>query len=117
MKAVVAWLILFTAAAAVTRADDKSADFEEHTFAAHGGAKMPYRLLKPANVEAGKKYPLVLVLHGWGEREPTNQKQLKDFRPDVSQARCPQAIPPASSLCRRQMGRGCRTPFSTRRFA
>jgi predicted peptidase len=40
---------------------------------------MPYRLLKPPKVEAGKKYPLVLVLHGWGERGADNQKQLKDF--------------------------------------
>ena len=32
-------------------------------------AVTPYRPLKPETVDAGqKKYPLVLVLHGWGER-------------------------------------------------
>lgn len=36
-----------------------------------------YRLLKPAKVEAGKKYPLVLFLHGAGERGDDNKAQLK----------------------------------------
>lgn len=36
-----------------------------------------YRLLKPAKVEASKKYPLVLFLHGAGERGDDNKAQLK----------------------------------------
>ena len=80
MRAVVPWLVLLMAVSSA-RGDDKSAEFEEHTFAWHGGAKMPYRLLKPEKVEAGKKYPLVLILHGWGERGTDNKKQLKDFGP------------------------------------
>lgn len=35
-----------------------------------------YRLLKPAKLEAGKKYPLVLFMHGAGERGDDNVKQL-----------------------------------------
>ena len=65
----VIWVIL----AVSTHAEDKSAEFEAHTFAWHHGAKMPYRLLKPETVEAGKKYPLVLVLHGWGDAGPTTR--------------------------------------------
>jgi predicted peptidase len=80
MKAIIAWLIPLMVAASA-RADDKSPEFEEHTFTGHRGAKMPYRLLKPETVEPGKKYPLVLILHGWGERGSDNQKQLKDFGP------------------------------------
>ena len=80
MRAVFSWLVLMMVASSA-RADDKLAEFEEHKFAWHGGAKMPYRLLKPANIEAGKKYPLVLILHGWGERGSDNQKQLKNFGP------------------------------------
>ena len=80
MRAFSPWLVLLMFASPA-RADDQSAEFEEHTFAWHGGAKMPYRLLKPAKVEAGKKYPLVLILHGWGERGSDNNKQLKDFGP------------------------------------
>ena len=43
-----------------------------------GGEKpsLPYRLLKPARIEPGKLYPLVLFLHGAGERGLDNQKQL-----------------------------------------
>jgi predicted peptidase len=40
---------------------------------------MPYRLLKPEKIEPGHKYPLIMVLHGWGERGTDNKKQLKDF--------------------------------------
>lgn len=36
-----------------------------------------YRLLRPESVEAGKKYPLVVFLHGAGERGTDNKNQLK----------------------------------------
>lgn len=36
-----------------------------------------YRLMRPAAVEPGEKYPLVLFLHGAGERGSDNEKQLK----------------------------------------
>lgn len=38
--------------------------------------KFEYRLLKPAKIEQGKQYPLVLFLHGAGERGTDNVKQL-----------------------------------------
>jgi predicted peptidase len=63
------------------RADEKPAEFEEHTFAWPGGEKMPYRLLRPEKVEAGKMYPVVLILHGWAERGFDNKRQLKDYGP------------------------------------
>ena len=37
---------------------------------------MPYRWLAPASPEAGRKYPLVLFLHGAGERGNNNSAQL-----------------------------------------
>lgn len=40
------------------------------------GDKLPYRLLKPLRVAEGKKYPLVVFLHGAGERGTDNEKQL-----------------------------------------
>lgn len=46
------------------------------------GKTLPYRLLKPADPEAGKKYPLVLFLHGAGERGTDNTKQLVWFWSD-----------------------------------
>ena len=53
-------------------------DFEARTFSATDGAKLPYRLLKPAVIEPGKKYPLVVFLHGAGERGDDNKAQLKN---------------------------------------
>jgi predicted peptidase len=38
-----------------------------------------YRVLRPAKIEAGKKYPLVVFLHGAGERGDDNVAQLKYF--------------------------------------
>ncbi len=44
---------------------------------------LPYRMMRPENLEPGKKYPLVIFLHGAGERGNDNEVQLvhgvKDF--------------------------------------
>jgi predicted peptidase len=40
------------------------------------GGALPYRLLKPIDFDPQKKYPLVLFLHGAGERGDDNEKQL-----------------------------------------
>ena len=37
---------------------------------------LPYRILYPENYDKNKKYPLVLFLHGAGERGKDNEKQL-----------------------------------------
>jgi predicted peptidase len=39
-------------------------------------ARMPYRLYVPRNMAAGAKYPLVVFLHGGGERGDDNEKTL-----------------------------------------
>ena len=41
-----------------------------------GGDTLPYRILFPENYDHKKKYPLVLFLHGAGERGNDNEKQL-----------------------------------------
>ncbi|EDM26029.1 hypothetical protein LNTAR_19567 [Lentisphaera araneosa HTCC2155] len=38
---------------------------------------MPYRLLRPLNFDDNKKYPVIISLHGAGERGKDNKKQLK----------------------------------------
>jgi predicted peptidase len=57
--------------------------YEEKTVIYTGGdyqnETFKYRLLKPAKVEEGKKYPVVLFLHGAGERGNDNLAQLKYF--------------------------------------
>ena len=58
---------------------DKSPDLEKlleaKTFT-QGKASLPYRLLKPANIEKETTYPLVIFLHGAGERGKDNKAQL-----------------------------------------
>jgi predicted peptidase len=53
----------------------ESPALEKHVFA-DGANKLPYRLLKPVKVEEDMKYPLVIFLHGAGERGSDNEKQL-----------------------------------------
>jgi predicted peptidase len=50
--------------------------FEARTLAGDSGAALPYRLLKPLDYDPQRKYPLVLFLHGAGERGDDNEKQL-----------------------------------------
>ncbi|MEI8109232.1 MAG: PHB depolymerase family esterase, partial [Verrucomicrobiota bacterium] len=52
-------------------------DYVAQTFSGEGGKTLGYRLLAPAKMEEGKKYPLVLFLHGAGERGSDNGAQLK----------------------------------------
>lgn len=42
--------------------------------------EMPYRLLKPLNFDANKKYPVILSLHGAGGRGTNNIKQVADSK-------------------------------------
>jgi len=49
--------------------------YEKHQFV-RGDDTLPYRLLLPKDYDASKKYPLIVVLHGSGERGSDNEKQL-----------------------------------------
>jgi predicted peptidase len=55
----------------------QNADFERHVFTSSSGTKLSYRLLRP-ELESlpGKTFPVVLFLHGAGERGADNEKQL-----------------------------------------
>lgn len=63
---------------------------EKKTFEKDGGV-LPYRLMRPENPKGdGKKYPLVIFLHGAGERGNDNEVQLvhgvKEFaKPEARQ--------------------------------
>lgn len=50
-------------------------DYAAKSFTGAQGV-LPYRMLAPAEPKAGATYPLVIVLHGAGERGTDNQKQL-----------------------------------------
>lgn len=50
--------------------------YQKELFVSSCGDSLPYRLLRPMEEKSGKKYPLVLFLHGAGERGNDNEKQL-----------------------------------------
>ena len=64
-------------------AEDVLAKFTDHTFKFSGGEYndevFHYRLLSPEKIEPGKKYPVILYLHGAGERGDDNSAQLMYF--------------------------------------
>jgi len=51
-------------------------------YAIPGDPLIRYRLMSPAAIEPGRKYPLVIFLHGAGERGDCNEAQLR-YLPEV----------------------------------
>jgi len=52
-------------------------DYQAKEFISSSGLVLPYRILYPENFDTSKQYPLVLFLHGAGERGNDNNTQLK----------------------------------------
>ncbi len=50
--------------------------FKRESFVSSRGDTLDYRVLYPEEMKPGKKYPLVLFLHGAGERGSDNERQL-----------------------------------------
>ncbi len=50
---------------------------EKRVFRRANGFELPYRLLVPAGYDPGKKWPLIIFLHGIGERGTDNEAQLR----------------------------------------
>ena len=69
------FLVLFLAGTTLF-AQDFSA-FDKKIFSQGSGSGiLPYRILLPKYFDVEKKYPLILFLHGSGERGNDNEKQL-----------------------------------------
>ena len=69
--------ILVCAVSVASAADPYETKEIKYTGGPYENEVFQYRLMKPANVEAGQSYPLVLFLHGAGERGTDNANQLK----------------------------------------
>ncbi len=54
-------------------------NFSKETFTDTSGLRVPYRLHLPENRQNGKKYPVILFLHGAGETGRDNEAQLPNF--------------------------------------
>jgi len=67
--------------------------FDAHVFNHTDGKPLPYRLLRPHPFDPAKEYPLVLFLHGAGERGMDNVRQLKNgvgvFAREVNRTKFP----------------------------
>jgi predicted peptidase len=74
MKLALAALLLVLQTPAILAQDFSL--YEKRTFTSSKGQALPYRILLPENYDRTKKYPLIIVLHGGGERGNDNEKQL-----------------------------------------
>lgn len=67
-------LLLLITLPAISQTDEL---WEKYQHTSYNGTVLPYRLLPPQEIKEGEKYPLVIFLHGSGERGNDNQAQLK----------------------------------------
>ena len=76
---------------------DATAAYEDKTAVYTGGEfteeTFHYRLLRPENIDPDKTYPLVVFLHGAGERGDDNAVQLKYFPAQMAQPRWRERFP------------------------
>jgi len=72
---------------------DLSDRFEKRFYKNTDGNAWPYRFLKPMDLQKDQCYPLVILLHGIGERGDDNEAQLKwgakKFATDENRAKYP----------------------------
>ena len=69
-------LLLLLAIAASLSLHAQKISYEHKSFTSQDGTELKYRLLTPPENAHGKKFPLVVFLHGAGERGSDNEKQL-----------------------------------------
>ncbi|GAA4440322.1 dienelactone hydrolase family protein [Ravibacter arvi] len=68
------WVLV--AGTVVPSAAQEADQFEAKKYTAKNGVELPYRVLLPENFDPSKRYPLLLFLHGSGERGNDNKAQL-----------------------------------------
>lgn len=57
--------------------------FEYHTFTAEDGTTLPYRMYVPYEYDESKEYPVLIVLHGAGQRGTDNLGGIKHMVTDM----------------------------------
>ncbi|WP_026896857.1 carboxylesterase family protein [Daejeonella oryzae] len=67
-------LIIFLLLSSIVQAQNSNQFLERQLVS--GNDTLPYRILMPQNFDENKKYPVLFVLHGAGERGNDNQAQL-----------------------------------------
>lgn len=69
-------LLLIVLFSAISSYSQDLSLFLRRDFSASDGFHLPYRILYPDGYDRTRKYPLIVVLHGAGERGTDNEKQL-----------------------------------------
>lgn len=69
-------LLILLALATCFISHAQKSGYERKSFTSQDGTELNYRLLTPPENAHGKKFPLVIFLHGAGERGCDNEKQL-----------------------------------------
>lgn len=86
LPSLLAAVLLLQGLPPLARAEPTSAPLEKRVFKGAGGKTLPYRLLLPGKQDPGTRYPLVLFLHGAGERGTDNEGQLRHGVPAFASA-------------------------------
>ncbi len=68
-------LLTFLLCFQLIRAQDHTM-YQKKVYKSKSGGELNYRILYPENYSQGKKFPVLLFLHGSGERGNDNEKQL-----------------------------------------
>ncbi len=76
MRKIALALLLAVASATAGWAQGVTEYFKKEKFT-HNGFTLPYRVMYPDGYDSTKQYPLVVFLHGAGERGDDNEMQLK----------------------------------------
>ena len=69
-------LLLFLAGLASSVIAFSQEKYDYNVYVSENGDSLLYRSLRPEKMKAGKKYPLILVLHDAGKKGNDNEKQL-----------------------------------------
>ena len=78
MKTLIA-AVLLTCSALQGYSQDKR-EFIDRTFISKSGQELPYKVIYPDNFNPAESYPVLLFLHGAGERGTDNDKQVAHGR-------------------------------------
>lgn len=73
---IIASILLIAPIQALAQAPSLNDGYTREEFVSENNCKIPYRQLSPEKINAGEKYPLIVFLHGSGERGTDNEKQL-----------------------------------------
>jgi predicted peptidase len=70
------WLLLDLMIVSMLAVAQEGSPYIKQVYTNEGGDTLIYRMLSPAKTDQHKKYPLIVFLHGAGERGNDNEKQL-----------------------------------------